>query len=342
MFPCSELTPTVSVVVPAYNAMRYLPATIDSALQQTFQDFEIIIVNDGSHDDIEAWVHQLNHPKIRLISQRNQGLSAARNAGIAAARGEFIALLDADDIWSPIKLVEQVKRFEDCPEAGLVYTGLSYIDAQGVETGRMVQGTAEGFIFRELLLHNWIGCGSVPMVRRECFETLGGFDTNLVSFGEDWDMWLRLAAAYPIQVVRQPLVQYRQHPSGASRNWPKMERSFNILLNKAFDAWSRPEKLSQTAPDCSLEPLRRRAFANAYLGLAWKPLQAHNKSALQALNLARKALGHDLMLLTSKEIWRLAIAIILTALFRSHYAAVLKRLQSMRRLRQNLRLFAAR
>lgn len=101
--------PKVSVVIPAYNAMSYLPETVASVLNQTFEDYEVIVVNDGSKDDIKIWIAQLADTRIKLISQENQGLSGARNTGIAHAQGEYVAFLDADDLWAPTKLEKQVQ-----------------------------------------------------------------------------------------------------------------------------------------------------------------------------------------------------------------------------------------
>ncbi|MBD3561856.1 glycosyltransferase family 2 protein, partial [Planktothrix sp. FACHB-1355] len=112
--------PKVSVVIPAYNAMRYLPATLDSVFNQTYTDLEILIIDDGSKDETVEWVAQITDPRVQLISQQNKGVSEARNAGIANARGEYIALLDADDLWEPTKLEKQVRCLEDNPAVGLV------------------------------------------------------------------------------------------------------------------------------------------------------------------------------------------------------------------------------
>nr|WP_256498773.1 glycosyltransferase family A protein [Chroococcidiopsis sp. CCNUC1] len=118
--------PKVSVIIPAYNAMKYLPATLGSLLSQTFDDFEAIVVNDGSFDETEKWVSQIEDPRVKLICQQNKGLAGARNTGINQATGEYIAFLDADDLWEPSKLEKQVAVLEENPEVGLVYTWGSF------------------------------------------------------------------------------------------------------------------------------------------------------------------------------------------------------------------------
>ncbi len=331
-----QASPKVSVVVPAYNAMNYLPETLDSALNQTFQDFEIIIIDDGSTDDLVTWFNRfdpLEHPKLRLISQENQGLAAARNTGIFAARGSLIAFLDADDLWAPTKLAAQVEMFERSPDIGLVYTWVANINAQGQETGRVLRSTAEGKTWQELLRGNFIESGSVPMVRRECFQILGEFDTTLGSSNEDWDMWLRLAAVYQIRVVKEILVYYRQHPSSASRNWLQMEQTCKIVLGKAFSAGESLDVLRQESkgdPPCFQAQLRREAYGNVYLCLAWKPLQCHQKNPRESLRLLSVALKHNPNILHSKEFLRLALAMVLLTLFQGHYDQVLHRMQQIR------------
>ena len=211
--------PQITVVVPAYNSMQYLPATLKSVFQQTYADFEIIVVNDGSTDNTEEYVLSLKDARLKLVVQDNQGLAAARNTGIAHATGEYIAFLDADDLWESTKLEKQLRLFQENPEAGLVYTWVAYIDEQGHQTGRIFKDCAEGRIWRELTIFNIVRCGSVPMVRRACFETCGTFDRSLDSAVEDWDMWLRIAHSYDFLAVKEPLVYYRQRETSCSKNW---------------------------------------------------------------------------------------------------------------------------
>lgn len=180
--------PKISVVIPAYNAMTYLPETVESVLKQTFADFEVLIINDGSSDHIVQWASQVVDPRVKLISQENQGLPGARNTGIAQARGEYIAFLDADDLWEPTKLEKQVRCIDDNPEVGLVHAWMVLVDEQSKSTGKVMPSYAEGYVWNQLAEKNVIACPSV-MVRRCCFETVGMFDKSLRSL-EDWDMWI--------------------------------------------------------------------------------------------------------------------------------------------------------
>jgi glycosyltransferase involved in cell wall biosynthesis len=291
--------PKVSVIIPAYNAMNYLPATMGSVLNQTFDDFEVIVVNDGSSDETEQWVSQIKDPKVKLISQKNKGLAGARNTGINHAIGEYIAFLDADDLWEPSKLEKQVTALEENPEVGLVYTWVALVDEQGKFTGRIFKNNAEGNVWNKLTERNIVECGSVAMVRRSCFETVGVFDHNLRSFVEDWDMWLRIASRYPFKVVKEPLVYYRQISTSASRNWEAMEQSFRMVIEKAFYSASS-----------ELLYLKKRSYGAANLCLAWKSLQSQSKDYKSATRFLQQALAYYPQLRFSKEYVRLKLALI--------------------------------
>lgn len=267
------VVPKVSVIIPAYNAMSYLPATVETVLQQTYQAYEVVIVNDGSSDHIEQWFKSSVHdPRFRLVSQANQGLSGARNTGIAQARGEFLAFLDADDLWHPTKLEKQVDALERSPEAGLVYTWLMFVDETAVPTGRVVKHSFTGYVWRQLTAFNFVGCGSVAMVRSRCFVTAGVFDRDLNSYVEDWDMWLRVARASHFAVIREPLVYNRKYSGSLSTHWQKMSESFKKVIEKAFQEASAQEL-----------PLKRRSYAYADLCLAWKVIQSKNKQLKTAV-----------------------------------------------------------
>ncbi|MDJ1172689.1 glycosyltransferase family 2 protein [Roseofilum capinflatum] len=313
--------PKISVVIPAYNAMAYLPETLENLLQQTWQDFEVIVVNDGSSDDTPQWVAEVRDPRVKLVSQENQGLAGARNTGIAHAQGEYIAFLDADDLWEKTKLEKQLQSLEQNPNVGLVYTWVLLIDAQGKKTGRVFKSEAQGKVWQTLIEENIVGCGSVAMVRRECFETCGLFDRNLKSFVEDWDMWLRIASHYQFSVVPEPLVYYRQHANSASRNWSAMEESYKIVIEKAFDS----------AP-LEVQDMKNKSYGRAYLCLAWKPLQSAEKDYQTAAKFREIAITYYPQLIWTKEYWRLSLAIVLMrSLGPDRYQTFLQWVYSLRR-----------
>ncbi|ABA20473.1 Glycosyl transferase, family 2 [Trichormus variabilis ATCC 29413] len=315
--------PKVSVVIPAYNAMPYLPETLDSVLRQTYNDFEVIVVNDGSSDKTEEFISQILDPRIKLISQANQGLAGARNTGILNASGEYIAFLDADDIWEPTKLEKQVKVLDENPEVGLVYTWVAYINEQGKSTGKIFKNQVEGYVWPQLTEHNIVECGSVAMVRQICFEKIGLFDRNLGSYVEDWDMWLRIATSYDFKVVKEALVYYRQRSNSASKNWEAMAQSFAIVIEKAF---------ATASPD--LQVLKNKSYGFTYLCLAWKPLQSLQKDYQKSREFCQQALVYYPSLRFSQEYIRLSIAINLMRWFGADgYSKLLPLFHTMRRVK---------
>jgi glycosyltransferase involved in cell wall biosynthesis len=232
----------VSIVFPAYNAMAYLPQAYQSALAQTFTDYEILIVNDGSSDNIEEWVNQITDPRVRYIPQKNQGAQGARNTGIYNAQGEYVAFLDADDLWEATKLEKQVRLLDENPEVGLVDTWITLIDREGNSKGWVHASTAEGQIWSEIIQEPTIICGSSPMIRRECFDHVGVFDPRL-RYAGDWDLWIRIASRYAFAVVKEPLVRYRIHPQNTSKNCRGMARDCRTVIERAFESAS-PELMS--------------------------------------------------------------------------------------------------
>ncbi len=258
-----------------------------------------------------------------MINQTNKGSSIARNTGITNAQGEYIAFLDDDDLWGPTKLVKQLSILEANSEVGLVYTWVAYIDEQGKSTGRTFNNCMEGHVWQELTAHNIVECGSVPMVRRSCFEACGMFDQNLGSAFEDWDMWLRIATCYPFKVVKESLVYYRQRSASSSKNWQAMSKSFNLVIEKAF-ASAPPELLD----------LKKRSYGLAYMCLAWKPLQCDRQDYQKADYFFRQALKHYPQLRFSKEYVRLSFAIALMRLLKPNgYTKIKSLFYALRRLK---------
>jgi glycosyltransferase involved in cell wall biosynthesis len=288
--------PKVSVVIPAYNAITYLPEAVDSVLRQTYTDFEALIIDDGSSDQTADWASQIADSRVKLISQENKGLPGARNTGIIQAQGEYIAFLDADDLWTPTKLEKQVHCLENNPTVGLVHTWMLLVDEHGKSTGRVMKSNAEGDAWKQVVEKNVIACPSV-MVRRYCFETVGLFDRNLRSI-EDWDMWIRIAARYPFAVIKETLAYYRQLPSSMSKNCQVMEQAFRIVIEKAFH--SAPSELLY---------LKNRSYGYANLCLAWKALQSKDRDYKLALHFRQQVSVHYPQLRFSSEYIRLGLAI---------------------------------
>ncbi|XGV98162.1 MAG: glycosyltransferase family 2 protein [Leptolyngbya sp. BL-A-14] len=260
--------PKVSVVIPAYNAMQYLEATLESVLKQTFTDFEVLIINDGSKDHIVEWFSQIKDNRVKLISQHNQGLSRARNTGITNAQGEYIAFLDADDLWEPSKLEKQVQYLDSHADVGMVSTKVVEIDEKGEVLAEVKVPETEKISLEDLLLSNPILCGSTPLVRHECFDKVGVFDPSLSS-AADWDMWIRIALRYSVSAVTEALVKYRRHSTSMSRDCTKM----------AFDVERIVEKGRSLIPFYQ-HSLLRKAYSAFALQATWEKLdESHYREA---------------------------------------------------------------
>lgn len=208
----------VSVIVPVYNRAHYVGATIDSILQQSYSNIEIVLVNDGSTDtSLEVLQeYQKQHPaKVVIIDQKNQGQVASRNNAIRQAKGEFIAFLDSDDLWKPEKLALQIPLFKD--DIGLVYTGIDNIDEHGkVVSTELCDESIVGNILPQLLIRNRMTGGTV-VVTKKALNEVGLFDESF-SAAENWDLWIRICYQYKAALVNQALVQYRVHPGNMSKD----------------------------------------------------------------------------------------------------------------------------
>lgn len=232
--------PLVTAIVPAYNAEAYVEQTLQSLLDQSYANLEIIVVDDGSTDGTAQRVGAMakEHRQIRLVRQPNLGVAAARNRGIEESRGEFIAPVDADDIWFPdavTKLVTCIINSD--PRVGVVYGWSVIIDESGLLDGRFRCSKIEGNVLGTLICHNFLGNASATMIRRECFEKVGGYDgrfrTESAQGCEDWDLYLRLAQHYRFKVVPEFLFGYRKLRSGMTSDLSSMAASHRQVLELA-------------------------------------------------------------------------------------------------------------
>ncbi|QLE56153.1 glycosyltransferase family 2 protein [Nostoc sp. TCL26-01] len=293
--------PKVSVVIPAYNAMAYLPTTLDTLFQQTFTDFEVLIINDGSTDNIIEWISQLADLRIRLITQENQGLTGAHNTGVIHAQGEYIAFLDADDLWEPTKLEKQVACLDKNPEVGLVDTWVMLIDENGTSTGTVLKTNGEGNIWKQIIQCTTVVCGSSPLVRSVCFQQVGLFDPAMGG-SSDWDMWIRIAARYAFALVKEPLTLYRQHRSSMSKNCERVFRENQAVIEKTF----------KSVP-AELQYLKQHTYALVYLYLAWRALD--NRNYEQAIYYRQQAHTCDPKVIYSRSGIAQKFAIVVTRFF---------------------------
>ena len=228
--------PRVSVIVPVYNRRDAIRPTLDSVSAQTYADCEVVVVDDGSTDDVLAML-RADYPNVRTIRlERNSGVSVARNRGVAAAHGELIAFLDSDDLWSPDKLTLQVEDFDRHPEAVLSFTDITF----GVTGTSFVYSVTQPFqperVFEQLLEGGPI-LPSAVMVRKSHFDATGGFDPD-VTPAEDRDLWLRLAPLGPFRFLPLPLVRRVVYPDAESRPTERWEASLHRVVARFLD---RPE-----------------------------------------------------------------------------------------------------
>jgi glycosyltransferase involved in cell wall biosynthesis len=236
----------VSVIVPAYNAARYLRESIPSVLAQTWQDFELIVVNDGSTDATVALVEAFTDPRIRLVSQANRGLAGARNGGIRAARGDFIALLDADDLWHPEKLARHVHHLQSHPDVGVSYSASAFMDEAGRDMHLMQNPKLKDVTPRDVFLRNPVGNGSAPVIRRQALDDIA-FPAPTGAEGEWWyfderfrqsediECWLRMALStcWLFEGLGAPLTRYRLNAGGLSAALDKQHATWEAAVDKA-------------------------------------------------------------------------------------------------------------
>lgn len=259
--------PRVSVVVPVYNVESYLSACLESILSQTFSDFELLVVDDGSTDGSVALVEAIVDPRLRLIRQENRGLAGARNTGIRHAEGEFIALLDSDDLWLPQKLERHVAHLDSRPEVGLSFSRSAFINETGQPLNYYQMPKLTEIDAPHLLCRNPVGNGSAPVLRRQALEGIRfshpvradacWFDEDLRQ-SEDIECWIRLVAttSWRLEGIPEALTLYRVNTTSLSTN-----------LLKQLETWECGiAKVESYAPDLVRQHgSRARAYQLRYL-----------------------------------------------------------------------------
>lgn len=259
------MKPRVSAIIPNFNYAQYVGEAIESALAQTFKPMEVIVIDDGSTDESISICEKFGK-QIKLIRQENAGVSAARNNAVRASSGEFVAFLDADDVWLSRKIEEQVEEFKRSGHLGLVHVGVQDIDEDGKSLVTHLDGL-EGEVSREMLLFNRaviLGGGSGFMIPRKVFEEIGGFDLRL-STSADWDFCYQVSHRFEVGFIPEVLLKYRMHSSNMHGNIPLMEREMLIGFEKAFD--KSHSKLSN---------VRRESYGNLHRVLAGSYFRAGN------------------------------------------------------------------
>ena len=238
--------PQVSVLLTCYNHLRYLPMCLDGLGEQSFRDFEVIALDDGSSDGSREYLtdwaaNASGSPKWRdipiqlIFHERNLGTYASLNVGATESRGEFVAILNDDDMWMPTKLQRQVEMFQQMPELGLVHTHGYFIDENGKRQDQTVLNfefpkTQTRFVLPTLIRHNKI-INSATLIRKDAIRRVGLFDAEFYGCG-DWDMWLRIAAEFPIGCVDEALTLYRVHGQNACLDGDRMRRDDQRVREK--------------------------------------------------------------------------------------------------------------
>jgi glycosyltransferase involved in cell wall biosynthesis len=228
----------VSVVIPVHNCERYVREAIDSVLNQTYKDVEVIVINDGSTDKTEEMLREYGD-KIGWKSQENKGQASAVNEGFRMAKGEYIAYLDADDVCLPERFDNQVRYLDDHGDVGLVYSDCYQIDEYGKIVRTIRSRPHDKFV---LLQGNYVARSAV-MHRRECLNAVGLFDESITG-DDDWDMWIRISEEFGMGYIGKPLMGYRVHGANISLMRPaRLSRGRRMrvrILEKTYERRERP------------------------------------------------------------------------------------------------------
>ena len=296
--------PTVSVIIPAYNSERYIADAVKSVLAQSYQPAEVIVVDDGSSDGTARVVQGLGN-SIRSLHQANRGEPAARNLGLRNAQGEYVAFLDADDLWRPDKLKLQMDYFAAHPNCAVVYTDMSTFDDHGVVDPsvkvRFNITFPTGNIFVPLFRETLFGSGSV-VFRKHCVDKVGYFDEQFL-IGCDYEMWLRMSRHFEFGVVDQPLLMYRQHPQMSTRGlgralWNGVPWEVAALAKTLRSYPEAVQELGQAAVN--------RRIAKVYADLA------HTQFQLQEYKNARQLFAGALHYRRAPQYWAFYLATFLS------------------------------
>ena len=287
----------VSVVIATYNMAGYLPLAVKSVLDQVYRNIEVIIIDDGSTDGTgEAIRLFLDDPRVRYMFQENKGQAAAKNYGVRESRGEYIAFLDADDMWMPEKLEMQLPLFSKSNAVGVVYARGLYIDEKGVECGIVNQELFRGRVSGRLLIDNFV-CFGTSVARKECFARLGEFNEE-IRMGIDYDLWLRFSTQYEFDYVDRPLLCYRVWSGQMSSN----------CKGRYLNGIEIMKKFLRDFPGVVNSSIENEAWAHTYVGFGQCLYRVDRQLGL-ALSLYLRALRHKLSYLPA---WKAIIKTILS------------------------------
>ena len=268
----------VSVVITCYNGVQWISEAIESILAQTYRDFELVIIDDGSTDNSKEMVAlHLSDERVRYVYQRNRGFSAAVNRGIKESSGSLIGFIGQDDLWMPNKLELQVKYLSEHKDVDLVHSNYCSIDSEGriinLRDIKIPDVSLKKEVVKQLFLNNFIGFETV-LVKRQCFDEVGFFDERMVGFS-DHDMWLRIAGSFYIGYLDLPLVKKREHEFQLSKvRIEAVLRDELLMVKKAIDHFP------------FLKRFERKKLTSLYYSLGITLLQKgdHKKAKQELIN----------------------------------------------------------
>lgn len=242
-------SPLVSVIIPAYNHEMYIEEALQSVINQTYKNIQLIIINDGSTDGtgdiIVNFIRNNNNFNIAYLSKSNEGICRTLNKGLLLAKGKYVAFLASDDMWTSDRIEKQVHLMEENANIGLVFSDYYFIrlnqithikgtDYKPIIKKCFINNIQNMNMYEKLLTDDIIPALTV-LIRKECFDKVGGFDNNLKA--EDHDMWLRIAKAFPMAFIDEPLAYYRIHDSNVSNNHASIDgiRTFFSVIKKQYN-----------------------------------------------------------------------------------------------------------
>jgi len=254
-----KLNSLVSIVITTHNRAELVVKTIESVLSQTYQNIEVIVVDNESSDDTRRRLYQFGD-RIKYFHKKNEGACSARNFGINQSQGEYIGLLDSDDTYLPDKIECSVKYLDENPDVALVHTAAYFTDIDGCIVSKYSHSDSRyiGQVLNRLLVKNFI-CNSTVVLRKTCLQKSGLFDEDIFS-PADWDLWIRLSEHFEVGFIDQPLTKYRASDNYILKNLEKSQEEESKVLKKYF--YRHNEDAGVT---------RKKAFSSLYLRYA----QAH-------------------------------------------------------------------
>jgi glycosyltransferase involved in cell wall biosynthesis len=305
--------PKISVVMSVYNGDKYLQEAVDSILNQTFKDFEFIIINDGSTDDTREILESYNDPRIVLIHQENIGLTKSLNKGIALAKGEYIARQDADDLSMPERLEKQLAFLEKHNKIALLGTAIKSIDHQGIYL-KMTKFPRNHSSIQKIMKHeNCFYHGSV-MFKRHCFIEAGGY-REIFSTSQDYDLWLRFAEKFEVANLLTPLYKYR---------FNRQSISFKKIVFQ--------RKMSRFAKQ--LASAREKGISEALLFKDLKQFLESPLSIDEKKKIFQRYIHWALLFLDHNN--KNEALFLMSEFFRNHYSSLYRRLFKIKRLSQSV------